>query len=760
MKKIFSLFAAILFAGSMMATDVTLDYSTKGYSNQQSLDGVAVVQGDVTFTLAKGSGSTAPGYYTTGTGARTYGGNTLTIDAGANTITQIDFNFTQNNKNYTVNTGTYSKDNKQWTGSASSVVFTTESGSGHNRIKAITVTYSGTAPAVTAPSISGEDNFEDETTVTITCSTDGASIYYTLDETDPTSASTLYKDPFKLTETKTVKAVAILGEDASSVASKTFTKLDRLTCAQFAALANNAVGLLDEVVVTYAASDGKNIWLKDASGALLLYYASGSYGLKAGDVVNGLKGSKTTYQTKVVELVPSKTLAELNVTEGEAPAPEELTAAPTDADINKYVVFKDVTVSGSFTEGTISNVTMTVAGASVTLRNQFKNGYAFTAGKNYDVVGLISYYSSACQVYFISAEEKGCSNEVTITKGAEENGTYELSAEKVCGDDEGGFVEVTAITPAAGYEFDEITTSASGTVDNENKKVTGITANTTITVKFKAIPKYTVTFDLGISKNQPTLTEEEGGAGVTLPAGPVPVCAEWAFAGWAEAKVASETTAAPELFKAGTTYHPADNVTLYAVYKRVEGADFDGTEGGDFYIYANVGGTNYYAKEFGQKLESTTDINEAVMFTFEKVVEDEVTYFAIKSGDVYLKYGSSTNFGTQADPYKWQPTAGEHGSWRLKASTTLEASTVRSIVYRAGDTNKFAPYGISNINGTEYFDVEIAGGTTYYFSAPSCWATSVDNTEVTNKAVKFIQNGQLFIEMNGRIYNVQGQTVK
>jgi hypothetical protein len=285
-------------------------------------------------------------------------------------------------------------------------------------------------------------------------------------------------------------------------------------------------------------------------------------------------------------------------------------------------------------------------------------------------------------------------------------------------------------------------------------------ATNTVTVTYPdlPLPTYTVTFDLGISKNQPTLTEEEGGAGITLPAGPVPVCTEWAFAGWAEAKVASETTAAPdELFKAGTTYHPADNVILYAVYKRVEGADFDGTEGGDFYIYANVGGTNYYAKDFAQKLESTTDINEAVMFTFEKVVEDEVTYFAIKSGDVYLKYGSSTNFGTQADPYKWQPTAGEHGSWRLKASTTLEASTVRSIVYRAGDTNKFAPYGISNINGTEYFDVEIAGGTTYYFSTPSCWATSVDNTDATKKAVKFIQNGQLFIELNGRIYNVQGQ---
>lgn len=142
MKKFFSLFAAVLFAGSMMAADVTLNYAGKGYGNQTSLDGVAVVESGVTFTLAKGSGSTAPAYYTTGTGARTYGGNTLTVDAGSSTITKIVFDFSQNNKDYTVNAGTYTKASSEWAGSATSVVFTTESGSGHNRIKSITVTLS------------------------------------------------------------------------------------------------------------------------------------------------------------------------------------------------------------------------------------------------------------------------------------------------------------------------------------------------------------------------------------------------------------------------------------------------------------------------------------------------------------------------------------------------------------------------------------------------------------------------------------------
>ena len=36
----------------------------------------------------------------------------------------------------------------------------------------------------------------------------------------------------------------------------------------------------------------------------------------------------------------------------------------------------------------------------------------------------------------------------------------------------------------------------------------------------------------------------------------------------------------------------------------------------------------------------------------------------------------------------------------------------------------------------------------------------IDNTVDGKKAVKFIENGQLFIEMNGHIYNVQGQIIK
>ena len=78
-------------------------------------------------------------------------------------------------------------------------------------------------PTVAAPTISGTTPFAETTQVTIT-ELEGARVYYTTDGSTPTSGSTLYTEPFTLSATTTVKAIAIKDEVSSSVASKTFTK--------------------------------------------------------------------------------------------------------------------------------------------------------------------------------------------------------------------------------------------------------------------------------------------------------------------------------------------------------------------------------------------------------------------------------------------------------------------------------------------------------------------------------------------------------
>ena len=82
---------------------------------------------------------------------------------------------------------------------------------------------SGNSATVAAPTISGDTSFADTATVTITAE-QGAEIRYTTDGTVPTASSSLYSDQLTLTNTTTVKAIAIKNGQSSEVASRVFTK--------------------------------------------------------------------------------------------------------------------------------------------------------------------------------------------------------------------------------------------------------------------------------------------------------------------------------------------------------------------------------------------------------------------------------------------------------------------------------------------------------------------------------------------------------
>ena len=73
-----------------------------------------------------------------------------------------------------------------------------------------------------APVISGVTPFTGTTQVTIT-GPSGAEIRYSTDGNDPTASSSLYSASFTLSDSATVKAIAIKDGVSSSVATKTFT---------------------------------------------------------------------------------------------------------------------------------------------------------------------------------------------------------------------------------------------------------------------------------------------------------------------------------------------------------------------------------------------------------------------------------------------------------------------------------------------------------------------------------------------------------
>jgi len=78
--------------------------------------------------------------------------------------------------------------------------------------------------AVETPTFSvKEGGYTSAQSVEITCETEGATIYYTTDGTEPTNTSTVYTSAIEISSTTTLKAIAYKDSEASNVASATYT---------------------------------------------------------------------------------------------------------------------------------------------------------------------------------------------------------------------------------------------------------------------------------------------------------------------------------------------------------------------------------------------------------------------------------------------------------------------------------------------------------------------------------------------------------
>ena len=109
-------------------------------------------------------------------------------------------------------------------GSGSSEGTGSENGQGGSSTGSETAGGSGSeTESVEAPVIDGATPFDESTEVTITGPED-AEIRYTTDGTAPNAQSTLYDSAITLTDTATVKAIAIKNGVSSEAATKVFTK--------------------------------------------------------------------------------------------------------------------------------------------------------------------------------------------------------------------------------------------------------------------------------------------------------------------------------------------------------------------------------------------------------------------------------------------------------------------------------------------------------------------------------------------------------
>lgn len=212
---------------SVQAEEVTLNYSdVVDLGKSGGGAGFEYAVSPINFSFSNAYGNSAH--------IKAYGGCEITL-SGA-TITNVVINATTASyiKTWSATVGDISVSGATatWTGSASELVLS-NTATAQARITSIVVTYTtgegGDTPAVptlTKPTFTPADGtaFDESMEVAIEAE-EGATIYYTTNGDEPSTASDVYSEPFTITETTTVKAYAVKdGSNDSQVATATYTK--------------------------------------------------------------------------------------------------------------------------------------------------------------------------------------------------------------------------------------------------------------------------------------------------------------------------------------------------------------------------------------------------------------------------------------------------------------------------------------------------------------------------------------------------------
>lgn len=102
---------------------------------------------------------------------------------------------------------------------------------------------------------------------------------------------------------------------------------------------------------------------------------------------------------------------------------------------------------------------------------------------------------------------------------------------------------------------------------------------------------------------------------------------------------------------------------------------------------------------------STTTVDSYAVTIIANGANYDITFVASNT-TYYLTYGSSTNLSTptsSSETKTWKVTNGKYGTFRFADVT----NTTRGLVFRGNTTNQFGGYAISNIDGEEYFDIDL-----------------------------------------------------
>ena len=222
-------------------------------------------------------------------------GATLSIGVG-NSEGSIIQEFTSSDNDYVdVNKSTSTSGEYVFTGNATTgnLILSGSVSSNYLRIQSIIITYGNqqseqtVAPPTFSPTAG---TYTSAQNVTLSCATEGSTIYYTTDGTDPTDGSTEYTAPINVAINTTIKAIAYVGEDASSIAEATYTILTPTTIDVARSAENDATVCTGGTVTSVS---GSTAYIQDATAAIVLY-GGNTNTLSVGDQVT-VCGTKTVF---------------------------------------------------------------------------------------------------------------------------------------------------------------------------------------------------------------------------------------------------------------------------------------------------------------------------------------------------------------------------------------------------------------------------------------------------------------------------------
>lgn len=351
-------------------------------------------------------------------------------------------------------------------------------------------------------------------------------------------------------------------------------------------------------------------------------------------------------------------------------------------------------------------------------------------------VASISLGGGGTNYYTTAPECAACENQVTITKGTAEHGTFQLSKADGSYDNCKNNVSVTVsnITPDYGYYCSSVTATGnhmhvavSGPDGSGNYTVAyakGYSITSTINVVFEPLPTYTIRFiDNGSIISTQTIYD---GAKAATPTNPTP-CDGYTFVGWWTAELDADNTTAETWVADFTASQDQD---YYAVYLYTE------TSGGSSStpvtktmstftaVSGNVDGDeniSYVAAQGGAANDPAINSEEIRIYqnggTLTVTANNSKKITAVTIGS---SMATSVTYAIDGG------SASDNQAITANGTLPLSDLNASSILFTCTGTDKYHRLYLNYLSVT-YSDGGSSGGTTttYYTTAPDCEAPIV-----------------------------------